>query len=49
MRNLQVVCSLVCVPLNKERIEFDEFYGRDAVKMTVNYDDGGHRDLETHE
>lgn len=27
---------------NKERIEFDEFHGRDAVKMTVNYDDGGH-------
>ena len=27
---------------NKERIEFGEFFGRDAVRMTVNYDDGGH-------
>lgn len=27
---------------NKQRIEFGEFYGRNAVKMTVNYDDGGH-------
>lgn len=27
---------------NKQRIEFGKFYGRNAVKMTVNYDDGGH-------